>query len=1604
MTPLRRRSLLLAAVLLLQTRDGQAQPDTTWPHFRHDVGRTGRTSGTGAITEPVPKWRYYLGGSTSPESVFTGDLDGDGYVDLLLNIGGKLVAQTNATHFLWDTAPMEISAIIGVEDLNGDGVKEVVAIKGSRPANAFVFDGRDGTLRWEEGAVVPDGAYGFTNRTVRLLDLDRDGFSELVLFPTTAGGYAFRFRGATVGPSGRFSGVTWPWDTDGDPSNGYATLLPARNYNNPFLGNFDDNPLDLELAYGTDRLTITKVADLTTAATYDVLGNMNFGTRQAVDLDGDGTHEIVLVDTDSAYRPVGVGVFDTRNRRLAWQLRFTDNPFVRAFPNSTVDLDADGTYEIVVSIYNDVDTETRILAGVTQAAADHDGVNRPLAWTTIVFDALTGTVEATLPNRVALGAEDLDGDGRFELVVQEVTNVEVPALATIHVHNFDGGTLTQNPSFSLSGVTVPLAQVTPGPDYSDQNNRMRLLARDLDINGRNELLLVKDGELRAYDVFMSGAATSAWVIPPTSSSISLLGVAHRVTSVESINQVLVARLDGYLDVLYRNLTLAAHVETGSKPPTPLVANLDGTPGANQMVLQRSNGAMEVVGADLGVTWTHRWPQDARKAVVLADLDGDGVTEIVTSEGLADQKARVVAFSPGGVTRWERVMEGRPVGAPSLQGVGDFDGDGKADLYAVYGSYYAPTCSFMALSGLDGRVLWERPDPPAERCTYNYEAAPSFHDADGNGVTDILFTFGSLYLVDGADGTTRWSAPLGGYGGLVCVADYGTGSVVAMARNVDLGATLHRLDNGQALYGLQGEFTRGFFGAVVDVDAAADGVDFVNVTSEGVLTVYDGVTGRIVHGLSLKAGTALPAVLDGFEVADAWTVSGAATVTAVTTAVERASALELQLSGAGTVGRDVAWDLSPFDTLKLFVNAAGLDVGVTLTLTDGAGLSASYTVRTSADSWAFLGVPLDAPDGGGAVPNLAEVARVEVTVSPTSGSGAVRLDALMAKRAAPGLTVPSVGDVDGDGVDEIVVGSSDGFLYALDARTGLADWVLNLYNNVGEPVLADVDGDGDIEVLVPLGDGYLYAVDQRALPDPLPREVSVDDNNQLVNPEADVDVSERTDVVGIAWDTVPGATGYRYALVNDNGTFVVSSTDAGAATRVVLRNLTLVLGTRYTALVQAYEEGGGTSGWGEGDGVLVADLTPPVVSNILAAPRAFEPVGGGHTTVTADVADPTGVTGYAFEVRALGDAPVLYQRIVSFAPQRRYSVVESWNGLDQSNAMPPDGLYQVTVRATDLGGHDGTAVTTVHLDITAPAAPVITHPTEGLVVNTPKPLVRGTAEPSATVQVSIDDNGVCSAATAADGAFSCASNLSFGDGPHVAKARVLDGAGHLGDPASVPFSIDTRPPAPPVITSPLHGAVVDTPRFLVQGSGEGLSSIVVTFTGPTPASCAAGANGEGEWECLVAADLSNGSYDVTATAADPVGNVSQPSAPAIRVTVRVVPDGGFPEDASVPPRDGGIPGGDAGRHDGGGGPDGSARRDGGGYRDASPRRDAAGPVAPDASATPDAGHVVAADGGPVDDPPVGDGGCACNASSRVDAGWILVAWGLLATWRGKRKKR
>ncbi|WP_127473451.1 Ig-like domain-containing protein [Microbacterium sulfonylureivorans] len=207
----------------------------------------------------------------------------------------------------------------------------------------------------------------------------------------------------------------------------------------------------------------------------------------------------------------------------------------------------------------------------------------------------------------------------------------------------------------------------------------------------------------------------------------------------------------------------------------------------------------------------------------------------------------------------------------------------------------------------------------------------------------------------------------------------------------------------------------------------------------------------------------------------------------------------------------------------------------------------------------------------------------------------------------------------------------------------------------------------------------------------------------------------------------------------------------------------------------------------------------------------------------------------------------------------------------------EGAHTASATATDAAGSTGPESNTVTftIDLTAPAAPVITAPADGSTTNDSTPPIVGTAEANATVNVSIDGAPVGTADADGSGDWTFTPPTPLAQGPHTASATATDGAGNTGPVSNiVAFTVDSIAPAAPVITSPADGSSTADTTPPIVGTAEPGSTVTVSIDGAVVGTTPA--DGTGSWTLTPPTPLAEGEHTVTATATDALGNVGPAS--------------------------------------------------------------------------------------------------------------------------------
>ena len=216
----------------------------------------------------------------------------------------------------------------------------------------------------------------------------------------------------------------------------------------------------------------------------------------------------------------------------------------------------------------------------------------------------------------------------------------------------------------------------------------------------------------------------------------------------------------------------------------------------------------------------------------------------------------------------------------------------------------------------------------------------------------------------------------------------------------------------------------------------------------------------------------------------------------------------------------------------------------------------------------------------------------------------------------------------------------------------------------------------------------------------------------------------------------------------------------------------------------------------------------------------------------------------------------------------------------------EGVHNLSYVETNAGGLDSTPSPSleVTVDLTEPATPTITGPTDGELLTTATPTVEGTdGEPGSTVVVTGPNGETCDALVDTDGNWSCEISPGLPEGgPQTITATPVDPAGNEGTPTTININVDTVEPGTPTITGPTDGELLTTATPTVEGTdGEPGSAVVVT--GPNDETCTAPVDADGNWSCDIAPGLPEGGPQiVTATPVDPAGNEGTPTTININV--------------------------------------------------------------------------------------------------------------------------
>jgi hypothetical protein len=721
-----RRALSVCAVIGAAIAGTTVEADAGWLSTRGNPQRTGMSPAGGSIATPGVRWRYYLGGYADARSFqpVASAVAGENVV--FLASSGRLEARRADDVVLWRSPINGVDRVLAVTDLDGNGVREVVAVS-RYSGRAFVYDASTGELRWAS----PAGRYG-TVTVADVRDVDGDGLDDVFLVATGS----FRLAGPQYADVWRFvDGVGAPsilWTTD---------TTVGRDYDRDEFDAWADVDGDGSaewIAFGKTHAYVYAGSTGAMIASGDI-GSVPAAQAQTIvaDVDPPGVEpgEEIVVFTNTSYGATlstrHAMVLDVAGGAVTvrWEQGVSDVVEDRHVfgGESVADVDGDGALDVVSSFY-------------TAATGQ---------WTTHAWRGGDGAAIASMSG-VFVGASDVDGDGAAEVLTRPAPDVNGVVVYDV----------------AASGATVRWARTDarwllesdPGTEQR-QSLSTRTMTIDVDDDGAREVVVQRmlSGvwQLNAFD--LSDATPTIKRTYPLPAGVTVLATQRRPFGAGEY--LFIARSDGYMPILNRNFVpvnefhypggVVPGMKLGGYYPgwrgisaTPLAADLFGA-SSDDILVRDSRGALVALEPKSASNTTPpnvEWETfGARWTPAIVDGDGDGEYEVAGG----DVGTATLRDGASGAPLWSVAVPSD--GTAHVTGV-DLDRDGDDEIGVMS---YDPSTGAQVVTLLDagGTALW-----PDVRVASSGRGSFSTADLNGDAIDDVVVEFGSyLVTIDGATG-------------------------------------------------------------------------------------------------------------------------------------------------------------------------------------------------------------------------------------------------------------------------------------------------------------------------------------------------------------------------------------------------------------------------------------------------------------------------------------------------------------------------------------------------------------------------------------------------------------------------------------------------------------------------------------------------------------------------------------------------------------------------------------------------------------------------------------------------------------------------------------
>ncbi len=698
----------------------------------------------------VPKADFTTG--SNPQSVATGDLDGDGKADMaIVNAASNTVSvlrNTSTSGTISFAAKVDYATGlrpqgIAIGDVDGDGKLDLLAVTTISTVSVFRNTSTSGTISF---AAKVDYTTGSSPYSIAIGDMDGDGKPDLAIA---------NYGSSTVSLFRNTS-------TSGTVS--FAAKVDYATGNNPqsvSIGDLDgDGKADMAVAnYNSNTVSVFRNSSTSGVISFAAKVDYTTGsTPQSVsigDLDGDGKADMAVAN----YYSNTISVF--RNTSVSGTASFAAKADYTTGNNpqniSIADLNGDGKPELAVVNYGL--NAVSVLRNTGTSGA-------------ISFAAKIDYATGSNPYSVAIG--DLDGDGKADMAVANYgsntvsvlrnqadapsitsftpTNGGIGSTITITGINFTGTTAVSlggvaATSFTIVSDAVITAVVAAIASGSVVVTTPKGTATIGGFYNGTFLPVISSFSPASGPIGTTVTINSNNFSPVAANNIVYFGAVKAAVSAASTNSLTVTVPAG---TTYQPITVTTNNLTTytNKPFIPTFPTNNAGFTANSFAAK-------------GDYPTDLYPQ----GVAVGDLDGDGKVDIVVANYYLNTVSVYRNTSTGGGVSFAARVDYTTGILPRSVAIADIDGDGKLDLAVA--NYSSNTISVLRNTGVSGTVSFAA---KADYATGSNPQSVATGDVDGDGRPDLavanyVSNTVSILRNTSTSGTVSFAAKL----------DYATGS-------------------------------------------------------------------------------------------------------------------------------------------------------------------------------------------------------------------------------------------------------------------------------------------------------------------------------------------------------------------------------------------------------------------------------------------------------------------------------------------------------------------------------------------------------------------------------------------------------------------------------------------------------------------------------------------------------------------------------------------------------------------------------------------------------------------------------------------------------------